>query len=404
MSSPRFRFGLEGEYLLVDSATFRPLWHPDLRFTRLYDLLEGIDFVPSCGGLSLDGLELDPPHRRIMPYYVEGYGVADSAMTRWVDVLPKGIEIRTPVCPSLDQCLQVYEGLYQLLQTALASAGYRAVALAHHPTAWEFRGPQNHPRHDWWHWAMRAMTTYGPDLNVSLPEGWRADFDWEDLQRRVNYYAPALAAFSLASPVARGELWQVRGRPGFSMRTYRRSPAAPAVAAHPKEQGRLEFKAFDMPANRSRFRSYFLLWLWLICDRQAPGRAEDEERIYDLGAVARLGWEAEEIAARAEEALDRAARVLAGLDFDPASLRVLRRRLEQRRTPADALIARMSTEPSVPALLRFLDRQAGQPHAAADAQPVRPAAAAPTVPRRAPISPGSPGADERISSPRVLRS
>jgi hypothetical protein len=29
-----FRFGLEAEFLLVDTESFRPLWHPDLSFLR----------------------------------------------------------------------------------------------------------------------------------------------------------------------------------------------------------------------------------------------------------------------------------------------------------------------------------------------------------------------------------
>lgn len=355
-----FRFGLEGEYLLVEAETYRPLWYRDLRFEPLNALLESIPYEPLLHGLTLDGLELDPPHRRIMPYYVEGYGLPGAVLNQWADLLPKGIEIRTPVCPTLDACLEVYEELYHALQTTLREEGYRAVALAHHPTAWEFGGPQNHQRQDWWEWGMRAMTTYGPDINLSLPESWQASFDWEALQRRVNYYAPALVAFSLASPVGRGELWEPRGRPGLSLRTYRRSPSAPAVAAHPKEQGRLEFKAFDMPADRGDFRFFFLLWLWLATERHAPGEAENPDRIYDLGAVARFGWNADRIVVRAKEALDRAEAWLPVLDVDPAPLQALRDRLRARSTPADALIHQMEINPDITELMRFLDQVAAE--------------------------------------------
>jgi hypothetical protein len=37
-----FRFGLEAEFLLVDAASFRPLWHPDLNFEKLNAALEAI--------------------------------------------------------------------------------------------------------------------------------------------------------------------------------------------------------------------------------------------------------------------------------------------------------------------------------------------------------------------------
>jgi glutamate-cysteine ligase len=356
-----YRFGLEGEYLLVEASSFRPLWHDDLTFNRLNSLLESIDFEPMLGGLPLDGLELDPPHRKLMPYYVEGYAIGDQELTTYVDVRPKGIEIRTPVCPDLDYCLRVYENLYQGLQTALGDAGYRAIGIGHHPTAGDFNGPQNHKRHDWWQWATRVASTYGPDFNLSVPDAHRFRFDWDELHRRANYYGPALVAFSLNSPVSHGVLWQPRGQQGLSARTYRRSPYGPMLAYHPKEGGRVEFKSFDMPTDRRDFASFFLLWLWLMDDTKAPGRADDQDRIYDLGALARFGWGAEDIATRAEEALDRAERTLTSLGMNPAPLDRLRKRLQQRAVPADALIDQFRTDSSVAGLLRYLDEIAESP-------------------------------------------
>jgi carboxylate-amine ligase len=353
-----YRFGLEGEYLLVEASSFRPLWHDDLAFDHLNALLESIRFEPLVEGLPLDGLELDPPHSKLMPYYVEGYALGNPELTTYVDVLPKGVEIRTPVCSDLETCLRVYENLYQGLQCALGEAGYRAVALGHHPTAGDFWGPQNHRRHDWWQWALRVATTYGPDLNLSVPEAQKPRFDWEDLQRRANYYGPALVAFSLNAPVKEGTMWRPRGRQGLSVRTYRRSPFAPMLAYHPKEGGRVEFKSFDMPTDRRDFRPFFLLWLWLMHDAEVSGRADDQERIYDLGQVARFGWEAEGVLARAEEALDRAERAVGALGVDPSPLGRLRKRMSQRWVPADALVHQMEADHSVESLLRYLDRVA----------------------------------------------
>jgi carboxylate-amine ligase len=372
MGAEGYRFGLEGEYLLVEASSFHPLWHDDVTFSRLNALLELIDFEPFLEGLPLDGLELDPPHRKLMPYYVEGYPLADAELTTQVDVLPKGIEIRTPVCPDLETCLRVYETLYQGLQQALGDEGFRAVALGHHPTAGDFQGPQNHRRHDWWQWALRVTTTYGPDLNLSVPEAQKSRFDWEGLQRRANYYGPALVAFSLNAPVKQGALWQPRGRQGLSVRTYRRSPFAPMLAYHPKEGGRVEFKSFDMPTDRRDFRPFFLLWLWLLADTDAPGRADDQDRIYDLGALARVGWEAEGVAGRAEEALDRAEVVVTSLGLDPSPLARLRHRLEQRSVPADAAVCQVKGDPSMYGLLRFLD---GVAEAAQASQPAQQATA-----------------------------
>src|SRR5262245_40430837 len=358
MGTGGYRFGLEGEYLLVEASSFRPLWHDELTFSRLNALLECIRFEPPLEGLPPEGRELDPPHRKLMPYYVEGYALADPELTTYVDVLPKGIEIRTPVCPDLETCLRVYENLYQGLNVALGEAGYRAVALGHHPTAGDFSGPQNHKRHDWWEWALRVTTTYGPDLNLSVPEAQKPRFDWEALQRRANYYGPALVAFSLNAPVKEGALWRPRGRQGLSARTYRRSPFAPMLAYHPKEGGRVEFKSFDMPTDRRDFRPFFLLWLWLMHDIEASGRADDQDRIYDLGQIAQFGWQTEGIVSRAEEALDRAASVAPVLGLDPSPLDRLRQRLAARLTPADALIGQIEADASVPGLLRYLDRVA----------------------------------------------
>ena len=90
---------------------------------------------------------------------------------------------------------------------------------------------------------MQAMVTYGPDLNVSLPPELNERLDFADLHAKVNYYAPALTALSLASPFYLGRLWKIRGRVGKSIRTYRRSVIAPAIELHPQEAGRLEYKS-----------------------------------------------------------------------------------------------------------------------------------------------------------------
>jgi carboxylate-amine ligase len=328
-----FHFGLEAEYLLVDAETFRPLWHRDLSFRELNGALEGIDVadVPD-----LDGLDLEPPHRKAMPFAVEGYHVPDPELNP-IDLLPKGVEIRTPVCSSIAECLECLEVLHERMQKALGELGYRAVALSHHPTEEHFEGPQNKRRHDFWQWAMQAMLTYGPDVNVSLP-AYAGRLDTADLHAKVNFYSPALTALSLASPFLRGELWHIRGRVGKSIRTQRRSVIAPAIELHPEERGRLEYKTFEMTTSVADFHGYFLLWLTLLLDEGLKGRASHQTRIYDLGAVARDGLAAETVAERAAEVLERAPAVLAKWGFDPEPLGPFRERLRIRRLPADDLV------------------------------------------------------------------
>ena len=347
-----FRFGLEAEYLLATVDEFRPLWHRDVRFEDLNTLLEAIpveDLPP------LDGLDLEPPHRKRMPYAVEGYHVPDPDLNP-IDLLPKGVEIRTPVCQSIDECLRCLVVLFDRLQTALKTLGYTAVALSHHPTEYHFQGPQNKRRYDFWQWAMEVMVTYGPDINISLPTELNVRLDPADLHAKVNYYAPGLAALSLASPLCRGGLWNIRGQVGKSLRTHRRSVIAPAIELHPEEGGRLEFKVFEMPCRLEDFEAYFLLWLTVVLDDGLRGRAGNQTRIYDLGHVARVGLHDNVARCRASEVLDRAVAVLARLGFNTAALDSFGRRVETRRTPADDIIDAFDGPSSLAAILRSRSR------------------------------------------------
>jgi hypothetical protein len=349
-SARQFGFGLETEYLLVDADSFQPLWHQNLKFDVLNAALEAIH----VGDLpALDGLELEAPHRKLMPYVVEGYHVPNPDLNP-TDMKPKGIEIRTPVCSSIDECLACLCSLHARLQTALADLGYQAVSISHHPTEHHFEGPQNKRRHDFWQWAMQAMLTYGPDVNVSLPAHLTERLNLPDLHAKVNYYSPALTALTLASPIYRGGLWHIRGRIGKSIRTYRRSVIAPAIEIHLNEAGRLEYKTFETSHKLADFHAYFLLWLELLLDDGLTGRASDQSRIYDLGAVARDGLEVEAIRERAGEVLERTPVVLARHGFDAQPLASFTERLASGRLPADDFIEWYAREPSIPALLRRL--------------------------------------------------
>jgi hypothetical protein len=344
-----FHFGLETEFLLVDANSFRPLWHPDLPFETLNATLEAIpadDF--QCGSF-----KIEPPHRKPGPFVVEGYHLPDMQMNP-IDLLPKGVEIRTPVCSSIEECLAALKVLHGRLQRALAGIGFQAVALSFHPTEVGFSAPQNKRRHDHWQWAMAAMLTYGPDVNISLPEGLVRRLDVADLNEKVNYYAPALTALTLASPLRGGELWRIRGRIGKSVRTYHRSVVAPAIEIHPDERFRLEFKLFEMSCSLVDYRNYLLLWLALLLDDGLKGRASDETRIYDLGRIACEGLGVETVHDRANTVMDRAPRALGPWGFDCASLKSFRLRLELGRVPADDIIATFEREQTVSGTLRHL--------------------------------------------------
>jgi hypothetical protein len=347
-----FRFGIEAEYMLVDSVDWRPLWYRDLRFDHLCNVLEAI---PVSDLPPLDGLELEKPHRKLMPYVVEGYHVPNPDMAP-IDLWPKGIEIRTPVCQSIDECLECLKTLFDRMQAALAAENLQAVAISHHPIEHHFEGPQNKRRHDFWQWAMTTMTTYGPDINISLPRPMFERLNLADLHQKVNYYAPALTALTLASPFRGGELWEIRGNVGKSLRTHRRSVVAPAIEVHPEENGRLEFKPLEMTNSLADFRNYLLLWLTLLLDEDLNGRATDETRIYDLGNVARWGLYAEMVGERAAAVLDRAHVCLPQFGIATDSIASFAWRLEHKRVPADDLIDVYKQQRCFAALLRSLSQ------------------------------------------------
>jgi carboxylate-amine ligase len=243
----------------------------------------------------------------------------------------------------------------------MQKSGYQAVSLSHHPVYSKFSGPQNKRRHDFWQWAMEVMTTYGPDINVSLPAEMSQRLDLEDLEAKVNYYSPAMAALSVGSPFLNGELWRIRGEIGKSFRTYRRSVIAPPIEIHPDEGFRLEFKVFEMSWRLEDYRNYILLFLALLLDDGLTGRASKQTRIYDLGDVARFGLGSEEIHARAALLLERAPGVLSRWGFKPDSLATFQKRVDTRVTPADELIALYQKEQSIPGVLRHLARMQDEP-------------------------------------------
>ena len=333
-----FRFGLEAEFCLAQKTTLKPLWYKDVSFQQLDSLFTtlSLDGIPS-----LDGLSAEPPHQKLMPWIVEGYGVPDADF-KVIDALPKGVEIRTPVCASIQETLAVYETLYERLKTGLASLNMVPLAISHHPTESKFTGAQNKRRHDFWQWAMEVMTTYGPDINVSFPQDITKKIfsNVEDLHAKVDYYAPAMAAISLNSPFLNGKPWEVKGARGLSHRTFRRSTIAPAIELHEDENFRIEFKVFEMTSNVRDFEAYFLLTTALFLDEELKGRASRYERIYDLGQVARHGLRAEGMRERLSELMKRAPTILERHGFKSEALSIIADRIETYRTPAHAALER----------------------------------------------------------------
>lgn len=332
INNNEFKFGLEAEYLLVNADNYMPLWHQDMSFTALHGVLERISLedLPN-----LSGLELEPHHSKIMPYLVEGYALPDEH-SPIQDILPKGIEIRTPISPSIEECILCFEKLFSRLQIGLKGLGLQASALSHHPVEHHFEAPQNKRTFEFWQWAMQVMSTYGPDINIGLPESFSKKLDFADLDAKVNYYAPALALISLASPFFKGKLWKINKRVGKSYRTFKRSLFGPAVKFH--ANSRIEFKLFEMSNHSIDYQNYMLLVLALLLDQKLPGRGDKLTRIYELGAVAQFGYETAGIREKIHEILEIAPKVLNEWGFPAESLKKLYAKVDQNMTPADEII------------------------------------------------------------------
>jgi hypothetical protein len=155
-----FRFGLEAEFLLVDAASYRPLWHHDM-FRTLNEALEAIPVEE----FRCNSFKVEPPHRKPIPYIVEGYHLPDPEM-KPIDLLPKGVEIRTPVYDCIEDCVLALKTLHTRLQSSLAELGFRAAALSFHPMEVKFEGPQNKQRHG--AQAARPRTRHRPRQSLAL--------------------------------------------------------------------------------------------------------------------------------------------------------------------------------------------------------------------------------------------
>jgi len=345
-----FRFGFESEFIVACADTYQPLWHDSLTFSELELVLES---VPLDGLPTLCGLENKSPGNRLLPYYVEGYDVygSDGAFT---DVLPKGLELRTPISGSPEEALENARILKERLAAAMARENLAIVSLSHHPTGTAFSGERQNRDVQRWKWAQEAMFNFALHANLSLPSALRATLDIEDLHRKVNYYAPALTAFSLNAPIYDGVLWSQDGRIGKSKRIHRRSKVAPTFVFHPEQDYRMEFKAFDVTNDDESMLAYLLLWLALVLDDSLHGRTDDPDRREKMNTVSLVGLSDEEIYKRANLVLESAYLELPRWGFRTNALTVLADRLDDRRCPADDVIDWMQDGLSLSEVLREL--------------------------------------------------
>ncbi len=349
----KFQFGLEAEFFLVNNKTFDPLWYKDLTFKKLNEILENIPFEDLGGRLDL--LSLEEPSTKVGPYVIEGYHVTDKDF-KIKDLLPKGVEIRTPVFSSIEDCLSSYKILFERMQNELKKNDLLAVSLSHHPQEDHFRGPQNKRRYDYWQWAMEVMTTYGPDINVSVPLEELQDFDQDDFLRKVNYYSPALASLSTGSPFYKNKPCVYGENELLSLRTYKRSVIAPPIELHEDEENRFEFKIFEMTPYIEDFHSFYILFLTILFDKELKGRSDKATLIYEMGEASKKGLRSDKLRERLEQVVKRAPMALEKFGFDLSSLEKVKKRIGERKTLSDELLLKYQEGSSLKDIFRYLSK------------------------------------------------
>jgi Glutamate-cysteine ligase family 2(GCS2) len=337
----RLRYGIEAEFALVhDDRGFCDF--SSLSFAEAQRI---VDRLPDHGDPDLTRGDLAV---KLTRWYVEGDERFDPD-GRFVGCVPKGLETRTPVRPSIAAAVaQLHEQTGQLAAAARVD-GFGLAAVGRNP--WRDYRPD--PPYNGWETAMHArrpeyaapeayMVGYGPDLNLSHP-------DWApervlDVGRKLTALSPALVPFSFSSPFAGGQVV------ALSTRTLIRAPVRPSARAFlpaarppvgvaariPAEAGRIEFKAFDALPTPDLYGPLLALLAGLALDRTIDDRADRPDPAAHARA-ARAGFDDPAVRAAAERAVDAAERALTGT-LGGGMLEPLRVMLRRRRTPAHDLI------------------------------------------------------------------
>ncbi len=337
------KFGLEAEYALV---------RPDGRFadftnTAYAEAQALIDPLPDLGHPEL---RVGDAGIRVKNWYVEGDERFDEE-GRSTGLAFKGIEVRTPATPSIEEAMRWLRELRAMVADAAASRGWSLAAIGFNPctaayepdyTAWEKAFHLSHIDHS----APEVSTlSYGPDLNLSRAGD--ADEEMIAAVRRLTFYSPYIVPFSFGSPFVGGEPWD-----GLSYRTYRRTGPRPAALAHlsgghshplakeadpPSQAGRIEFKAFDMVGDDRLLAELFRLVLGVVLAdaRALPGAADLPDAALHAH-VARAGFDDDRVRAEAARVVATAQDALRAAGEDDA-LPLLAEIIETRRTPAHAM-------------------------------------------------------------------
>lgn len=354
----KFRFGIEHEFASLDSANN----FLDFSNTSYEDFARVIDKLPEYPS-DAEMLRTGDLGIKAKRWYIEGFE-RFSRNGEYLRTDPKGFEIRTPICASIEEAISTLKADLALWQEVAAPFGYRPLRTALNPYRDEF--VPEPPLNDWElkdratpeeQTAYIHMLTYGPDLSFSHP-----DLDADaciEIGKKLTYYSPFIVPFSYTSPFYRGELWG-----GYSRRTFYRTGERPSVlvfladeskiipsfptltdrARIPAEAGRIEFKAFDCPPDLDLYEPLAALLIGLVLDETLPGRLLTPSAS-DHQFSATQAFDSEVIYEGSREILNAARNALP--EEWRSKLVRLEQMLESRRVPASDMIDRYQESGSI---------------------------------------------------------
>ncbi|HTK08946.1 MAG TPA: glutamate--cysteine ligase [Ktedonobacteraceae bacterium] len=360
-----FRFGIEHEVAFLD----REGQFVDFVSASFSMIQAIIDELPQHAS-DEEHLRIGDAGIRVKRWYIEGFE-RFSEGGELTDCLPKGIEIRTTIHPSIRGAVNELTASFHLLQEVAARHNLLPVLTSHHPyrtcfvpdpplNAYEQQVVNQSPED---RTAVISMVTYGPDLNFSMET--LSVEDMIDLGQKLTYYSPYIVPWSFSSPFYNGRLWE-----GLSVRTFLRTGPRPAVqvflarpedllhsdpsltklARSPAEIGRIEFKACDSCSDFSLYAALLTLLKGLTLDETLGGRAIIPDRALHQSS-ARFGFAHADVFAGAKAVL-RAATEALGSDPDIRFLEPLHYFLQHGITPAHRMVQAFRETNSIEAVLR----------------------------------------------------
>ena len=307
---------------------------------------------------------------KLKRWYIEGFERFD-ANGKVTDCPPKGIEIRTTICDSIDDAIAQLKESFTRLHTEAAIDGFTPALTSFHPyqrefvptpplNAYEQQQRRSSPEAETAH---IPMLTQGPDLNLSATGLTTAQLI--DIGQKLTYYSPYIIPFSYSSPFYQGNVWS-----GLSVRTFHRTGIRPAAMVFVKndsdlidstpsltqlarvdaEAGRIEFKAFDSCGDFNLYASLCALLKGLVLDTTLSGRRlVPDANIHKTSA--QFGFANEQIYSKAKAILAASDKALEN-DPDQQYLSTLKELLTRRHSPARDMISAYRAGNSITQVLK----------------------------------------------------